>query len=1467
VKRDLNIDVRADLQRRLLAAIGEGEAPWDLAESWDLPHVLPFNAATQLPYSGGNALSLILAQRNRGGDPRWLSLDQAKAAGFEPAADAEAVPLEFWSRENGGLRSNVVPVFNAAQLHNDSGMSFAEAVALERGHLRVDPIERAEQILGASGVRIEHVAGTERPHYDADTDTIVMPTRDKFEDASSYYQAALGPLATASAIAAGAPADQLLYRTQLAKVMIAIETGIVVDEPGLSREAWAEAIGKNKNFAYQASRDAGRIADYVIGLAPERTLAQEQVLASGLKLITEPQIALRELTDGQSTFSRKELERYVRTHTADTRQFAELMNAIASSPDLVQLDRNGSRFTSSEIFEIERTLIRVGDILARSDRPGVDPERVERVLENSVLGDQQRAALRHITGGGSLANVIGYAGTGKSKMLGDARAVWESSGNYVRGTALSGIAAEGLEEGSGIPSRTIASLKLAWENGRDELKKNDVLVVDEAGMVGSRDMALLETKVAEAGAKLVLVGDYKQLQSIEAGAAFRALIDRHGAARISEIRRQVDEWARAASIDFAEGRIDQAVAAYERHDNVHKTRSLEEAKAELVDRWARTREQYPEQTQIILAFTRKDVSDLNDRARGVMRAAGQLGPDLEIATAFGPLDLATGDRIYFRKNEKNLGVKNGSLGTILEIDQEQLRVKLDAGRIVDFKLEDYNSLSRGLAATVHRSQGVTVDRAHFLVTPLVDMNLSYVAMTRQRLEANMYYATDQIRDRRTLVDVLGREGDKDTSADYELRASRELAMKELVLRAQEDVALEREGGRLGATERDMRELIAIAHASGREGDAIKPTLPVRLADALGVVLDGDAEAATGLLVAENARGHAVGTFGELATWLRDEQARSDGDPLSRDLAENLASVIDRRPDQLKALLAVQTPVFARHAARDVLARDANVGPDPAGADPKDISVRIVDTRSVTHRGAALLQSEHPLEIATGLLAVTGRRPIEILKTAKFELTDDPFVVRFSGQAKSIELKPTNIPTLVEAERVVAALGKLRERLDLSNVDNTIVNRQTAKQMSQLVRRHYSEELVPKDLRNVYLADAYATLKPEKTIWSYAAEILAHDPLDVRTGLSYTKFAGDREAVALHLEESRKDANGLLRDAIATEQDPQMRSFLRERLVELGATRWDVSDADVKLHQGQRVEQTRDVAIVKGRVTSIGEAARSAAGETSVHFTVEVTDKGATRNVDVDVRGTLAEATLKDLKVGQNVRLTGEQLAAGDLGKTKFQELRLLEPVRIQQERALAAAERLVVGWYRSPKAEQFPMAQGALLNVPAGEYAIIAERIGDRFEKLGIEMHGRVSRVGQRTDLAEGMERGARRPITEAQVIALSNGADAKIRLEPAIAQVQNNDLRVANGLAALERVPLAKGTLGVTYDGPLLRADGNHVVQRLSNGDLVRHAAKALDRDRVSLGKREAISYSNGHGKMRDREKSQSHDLSHKAQ
>jgi Ti-type conjugative transfer relaxase TraA len=497
---------------------------------------------------------------------------------------------------------------------------------------------------------------------------------------------------------------------------------------------------------------------------------------NGEKIIAEPGVALDAITRQQSTFTDHDLARFVHRHTDDADQFAHAMSAVKTSPELVALGKDGAgreRFSTRDMLATEQRLERSAERLAHRRGHGVGTASVERAIgagegRGLCLGDEQRGALERITGREDLSLVVGYAGTGKSAMLGVAREAWEAEGYQVRGAALSGIAAESLEAGSGIGSRTIASLEHGWAQGRDVLTARDVLVIDEAGMIGSRQMERVLSVADAAGAKVVLVGDAEQLQAIEAGAAFRALTERHGAAEITEIRRQREDWQREATRELATGRTGAALDRYEAAGMVSAHETREAARGALVDGWDAVRQARPEASQVMLAHTRADVAELNQLARGRMRDAGALGEDQVIQTERGERTFAPGDRVMFLRNERSMGVKNGTLGTLERIDGAALTVRLDGAdrREVRFDVKDYAQIDHGYASTIHKSQGVTVDHGHLLASDGLDRHAAYVGMSRHREALAVHYGADDFKDRAQLTRTLGRERAKDTTLDY-----------------------------------------------------------------------------------------------------------------------------------------------------------------------------------------------------------------------------------------------------------------------------------------------------------------------------------------------------------------------------------------------------------------------------------------------------------------------------------------------------------------------------------------------------------------------------------------------------------------------------------------------------------------------------------------------------------------------------
>ena len=546
---------------------------------------------------------------------------------------------------------------------------------------------------------------------------------------------------------------------------------------------------------------------------------------NGDKIIADPAIALNAITHSQATFTTRDLAQFAFRHSDGKDQFDSVIASVRGSPELVALGKDGKdqeRFTSRDMIAVEERLGLSASMLATSEHHGVADRNRHAALDDAaerglILSGEQRDAFDHVTGQRDLSSVVGYAGSGKSAMLGVARDAWERQGYNVRGASLSGIAAENLETGSGITSRTIASLEYQWKQGREQLSERNVLVIDEAGLTGTRQMERVLSAARDAGAKVVLVGDPEQLQAIEAGAAFRSLAEAHGAVEITEIRRQRDDWQRGATRALATGRTGEAIHAYGDNGMVHSAETREAARAELVEGWDQARTSDPHKSRIILTHTNAEVRDLNIAARDKLRDHGELGSDVDVKTERGERQFASGDRMMFLRNERGMGVKNGTLGTVGQVTPGHMAVRTDDGRSVAFDLKDYAHIDHGYAATFHKSQGVTVDQAHILATPGMDRHSAYVGLTRHRDGMQLHYGRDDFADQSNLVRTLSRERSKDMASDYPLpdAAARGFA--------------ERREFRFGEVARDM---VAKAHGLFADPDRIA-ALRGRLDKALG----------------------------------------------------------------------------------------------------------------------------------------------------------------------------------------------------------------------------------------------------------------------------------------------------------------------------------------------------------------------------------------------------------------------------------------------------------------------------------------------------------------------------------------------------------------------------------------------------------------------------------------------------------
>lgn len=394
---------------------------------------------------------------------------------------------------------------------------------------------------------------------------------------------------------------------------------------------------------------------------------------------------------------------------------------------------------------------------------------------------EQKLALEHITTqSGGVKIIQGMAGTGKGYLLGVAHLAWEQQGFKVRGAALAAKASQGLQESTQIPSQTLHSLIHQLNTGKTELTNKTILVLDEAGMVGSRQLAQVLEYADQVKAKVVLIGDAQQLQPIDAGGAFRLLTQNLGYASLQNIQRQKMLEDRKIVMQLATGQSEQALAAMRKHGSLHVQSTQEKAIENLIEDWWKAKIGQPSASALMLAGTRSDLYQLNQAARLKMHKSGQLGASCEVETVLNDVhsfrEFAVGDQILFCKNQRRLGITNGDVGTLkkIQINQNgywQFHVEREDSKIVEFSLTDdeniksaYTAIDHAYAISVHKAQGMTVDQAFVLSSDaMMDREWSYVAASRAR-EQTHFYCSAEIE--KQLEANMGRSRQKDTSLDY-----------------------------------------------------------------------------------------------------------------------------------------------------------------------------------------------------------------------------------------------------------------------------------------------------------------------------------------------------------------------------------------------------------------------------------------------------------------------------------------------------------------------------------------------------------------------------------------------------------------------------------------------------------------------------------------------------------------------------
>lgn len=475
--------------------------------------------------------------------------------------------------------------------------------------------------------------------------------------------------------------------------------------------------------------------------------------------------------------------------------------AVESCQDVIRLGpkKDGVHYTFADVLLAEDKFFKTCDDLHAREKHRVQPEVASAAIAESnrrnagkeLLPEQEAAVhwLTHETG--DVAVMSGIAGSGKTRTLEAAARAWETSGFKVSGLALSGRASRELSQKADVHCTTIAKalyeiskplVSVKWSSEAKRLyfdfrspdyalTSKSVLIVDEAGMVNTADFLRLAEEVHKRGAKLVVVGDPKQLQAIQGASPLAEMIDRYKSAVLDVIMRQREQWAKDAVRDFAEGNAEAALERYAERGLLTVTKNQQQAREGLFEQWLASERDVRD--KLILTDRREDARRLNEMAQKARSA--ELGITW---VTVGETSIYLRDRVMITKTSQARGVNNGDLGTLVAINplpgQRTATVKLDSGDKVTLELDAFPHLDLGYATTTHKFQGGTIKEAYVLTgSAMQDKHLSYVQGSRAEEKTHFFLTEGEAGDHLTDIAKRMSKDRQRTTARQELEQASE----------------------------------------------------------------------------------------------------------------------------------------------------------------------------------------------------------------------------------------------------------------------------------------------------------------------------------------------------------------------------------------------------------------------------------------------------------------------------------------------------------------------------------------------------------------------------------------------------------------------------------------------------------------------------------------------------------------------
>ena len=529
------------------------------------------------------------------------------------------------------------------------------------------------------------------------------------------------------------------------------------------------------------------------------------------KVSSDHNIIIDTLASRQTTFNRADIESLVYKCTmSDPQSYDIVLSKVLGSNKLMILGYSTAgrmTYTTKENYNNDIGLDRIVNSLEGKYSFSINDKLINKVGYEKGLFEEQIGAVRHLTQSGDIACLVGFAGTGKTYTMSALNEVYKKAGIKVYGVSVSGKAVQGLEDEAGISSQTIANMLLNYQKGYEHNlpSKKSVLVIDEAGMVGSDDMFNLVKMAKERNLKLVLAGDPNQLEAISRGNPFKAILERVGFFEMKDIQRQVDILDQIATRNLGKGNTAKAIDYYHDKGSIY-IQSTEDNANDIMAKYSSLLDQsyyseklesdvqYKVKDTLILTYTKADVDILNTKARDVLLDRGLVSDSVDLRINLGKDDkkkaeyktcsFGVGERIIFLKNKKLKAgkVKNGLFGDIKDIEGSVITVITDEYKPRELKIDtkEYGHFDYGYAVTVHKSQGASVQNTlGYISSTNWFSHLAYVLMSRHKRNMELYVDNTAYKDLDSLRRGLSSRSKKESNVlDFvEKRESNRLISK------------------------------------------------------------------------------------------------------------------------------------------------------------------------------------------------------------------------------------------------------------------------------------------------------------------------------------------------------------------------------------------------------------------------------------------------------------------------------------------------------------------------------------------------------------------------------------------------------------------------------------------------------------------------------------------------------------------